>query len=544
MTLPQPLILAVFHDVETYVPGKSGSYGVFIVGKDNGAFFFKWSQYKEQEFPSQSPPGSSPNSPSRHVLYCHQIYLTASQIQKIIVTPQEQRAGLLISTLHPPEMHQFQFTQNPMGSCMQFLQVLAVNSFLTSDTKVSGDFWRTTMTNNAITFPSASSLARVYDIECDKGKFNVPFILVSTDSVPLVDEITKAQIASSFGIDGSQYVNSPLSISDFDNIIGSSISFNDIRIQASRRGISPELRSILWPQLLDVLPFSKQTASVLKQRVEEYQKTKKQWQTLSSFQLTRRTELRSAYQTIRMDVRRTNIPQGLDEGLVREMMVNVLRTYAIWNYNIRYTQGINDLLLPFIHVFLTSKHYTNDEVEALSFWCLASFAEKIESSLIEPTIDGILQEDLPFVLSLLKVHDEKVYNWINDCNMSDMNFVVSSFMLAFRRSLDELQLERAWDSVMAADDPHSFVLSLAAALIIFAYPAFSRIDNCSTPVILPLCDKILSQQPIGSVVGVAISIDRGSQKLEKKSNHRLIPIANISKEYFELSPQKNMILFY
>jgi hypothetical protein len=427
---------------------------------------------------------------------------------------------------------------------MQFLQVLAVNSVLTEDTRVTSDFWRTTMTNNAITFPSASSLARVYVIDCEKDKFIVPFIPVSTDSVPLVDELTKAQIAASFGIDGSQYVNSPLSISDFDHIVGSSISFNDIRIQASRRGISPDLRAILWPQLLDILPFSKKTANVLKQRVDEYQKIKKQWQTLSSFQLTRRTELRSAYQTIRMDVRRTNVPQGLDEGLVREMMVNVLKTYAIWNYNIRYTQGINDLLLPFIHVFLTSKRYTNDEVEALSFWCLASFAEKIESALIEPTIDSILQEDLPFVLNLLKIYDEKVYNWINECNMTDMNFIVSSFMLAFRRSLDEFQLERAWDSVMAADDPHSFVMSLATALIIFAYPAFSHIDNCSTPVILPLCDKILSQQPIGSVVGVAISIDGGSHKLEKKINQRLVPTPNISKEYFEPAPQTNMLLFY
>ena len=545
MNIPQPIILAIFHEVETYVPGKSGANGIFILGKDNGSIFFKWSQILDNSHSHYSAPNSPSGNTPRSVSYCHQIYLTASQIQKIIVTPQEERGGLLISTLHPPEMHQFQFRKDPMQCCMQFLQVLAVNSALSPQTKVTSDFWRTTMTNNAITFASASSLARVYDIPCDNGRFTVPFIPVSTESIPLVDEIAKAQIASSFGIDGSQYVNSPLSHEDFDHIVGSSISFNDVRIQASRRGISRDLRPLLWPQLLDVLPFSKDTSSVLKDRIDEYQKVREQWRTMSSFQLTRRTELRSAFQTIRMDVRRTNIPAGVEEKAVKEMMTSILRTYAVWNFNIRYTQGLNDLLLPFIYVFLTSNMYDKEAVEALSFWCFASFSEKIESPLIVTSIDTVLQDDLPFVLELLKIHDEKTHNWIIDSDMGDMNFVVSSYMLAFRRSLEEDSLERAWDSIMSADDPHLFLMCLATSLIIFSYPEFSRIDNCSTPSILPLCDKILSQQPIGSVVGAALAIDSQCNKPEKKvSKFGLLPSPNVSTEYFQLRPQKNPILFY
>lgn len=516
--LPQPLILAIFYEVETYVPGKSGGRGIFIIGKDSGNFFFKWAQYSDERIKRENfKQSSSPGSTRTSIMYRHQIYLQASQIQKLIITPQPNCMDMLISTLHPPEMFQFQFKENPMEACLQFLQVIAINSAVENEKDMSSDIWRTITHDNAQIFPSFSSLLRVYDIPCQDGKFNVPFIQVSTtSSVPLVDELTKAQIATQFGIDGASYTNSPFTKADYDHIVGSSISFNDIRIQASRRGIHSVLRPYLWPQLLGVLPFSKEVDSVLDQRVDEYKLVKTQWESMSSFQLTHRPELRSAYQTIRMDVRRTNLPPGADESVIKPMMTNVLKTYAIWNYDIRYTQGLNDLLLPFLIVFHQSKLYTLEQTEALCFWCFASFAEKINSSLIEGSMEGVQNIDLNLVIDLLGKHDSKIKDWIIKSEMTDMNFVVSSFMLAFRRSFDEVNLERAWDSAMCSDSPHLFIICLCVALIIFCFPAFSRIEGCSTPQILPICDKIMSQQPIGSVVGVALAIETTAVKPEKR----------------------------
>ncbi|EAX96489.1 TBC domain containing protein [Trichomonas vaginalis G3] len=539
--LPQPLILAIFHDVETYVPGKAGSRGVFIIGRDNGNFFFKWAQYSEDRIRhEQLRVTSSPGSTRTSVMYRHQIYLQASQIQKLIVTPQPHCMDMLISTLHPPEMYQFQFKQNPMESCLQFLQVIAINSAIGGENDLSSDVWRTITHNNAQVFPSFSSLARVYIIPCEDGKFNVPFIQVSisNQSVPFVDEITKAQIATQFGIDGASFTNAPFTKADYDHIVGSSISFNDIRMQASRRGIDTDLRPLLWPQLLGVLPFAKEIESVLDQRVDEYKLVKYQWESMSSFQLTHRPELRSAYQTIRMDVKRTHLPEGSNEQAIKPMMENILKTYAIWNYDVRYTQGINDVVLPFLLVFYNSKLYTDDQVEALGFWCFASFAEKINSSLIEGSMDGVTNIDLQLVIELLGTHDPKVKEWIIKSDMQDMNFVVSSFMLAFKRSLDEPNLERAWDSAMCSDSPHTFIICFCAALIIFCYPAFSRIENCSTPQILPICDKIMRRQPIGSVVGVALEIESTAPRPEKRIvANEFYSMPNIETDFFNfISP--------
>jgi len=536
ISLPQPLIMLIFQDVETYIPGKTGSRGVFIVGQDSGQFFFKWSQYISHD--TSPKPNSNRNaslgSNRPQMEYFPQIYLTANQIQRIIITPNQKVTDMLISTLHPPEMHQFQFRQSPIESCLQFLQVLAVNTAIKDMPIISNEFWRSVTTNSANTYPSFASLARVYDISCENGKFTVPFIQVQTtfDSLPLVDELTKAKISAQYGINGSQFTNSPFALSDYRQIVGSSISFTDIRVQASRRGVSKDLRPILWPQLLNVLPFCKDTNSILQLRVKEYFSIKSQWQTLSSYQLHRRQDLRSSYQTIRMDVRRTNLPPYIDEKQIRVLMIDILKTYAVWNFDVRYTQGLNDILLPFVLVIYTSNqvNYTLEEKEALCFWCFASFVESIESALVEKTMDGVMQQDLPFVLELLKQTDEKISKWIIDCDMADMNFIVSSYMLAFRRSLSEEDLERAWDSAMASTNPYHFIGCFAAALIVFSYPTMSKIENCSTPHILPVCDKIFSQQPIGSVVGVALSIETSCNPRERRDSHFVS--SRIDSEFF------------
>ena len=414
MNNSQTLILSIFHDVETYVPGKSGSKGIFIIGKDSGTFFFKWSQYLQLDpIPKiQINKNLSPSSSRSQIEYFHQIYLTSDQIQKIILTPTPSVADMLISTFDPPEMHQFLFKSNPMESSLQFLQVLGINSALLENPIITSDFWRNTIITNANTYSSFSTLARVFDISCENGKFNVPYIQIasSINSIPLVDELTKVKIASKFGISGSQFIKNSLALTDFQQIVGSGINFSDLRIQASRRGISKELRPYLWPQLLNILPFSKDTSQILQFRVKEYFIIKKQWQSLSNFQLHHRQELRSSYQTIRMDVRRTNLPLNVDEKKFRTIMTDILKTYAIWNYDVRYTQGLNDILLPFLLVIYDSKtsQYSDEEKEALSFWCFSSFLEKIESALVEKSMDGVMSQDLPFVLNLLNKTDETI----------------------------------------------------------------------------------------------------------------------------------------
>lgn len=527
MSLPQPLILTIIHDVETYVPVRRSVRGMLTIGKDDKTIFFKWSQYPNEERlnTSNSPPRiGSPGSPNAMpripANYNHQVYLLATQIQKIIITPQEQSSSIIISTVNPSEMHNFTIKSNNKQSCLQILQVLATNS--ASEEIKSSESWNSIMFQIASLY--VSELAPIYDISCDNGVFSVPIVQVQT-SIPNVDELEKVKIAACFGVENHHFVGSPITEKEMDGFLASLVSLNELKAIVGRRGLSDDIRGFIWPRLLGVLSLKKDCKEEIAKRVAAYKEMKGQWESLTSFQLTRRNELRYSYQTIRLDVKRTFMKKGEDEDKYRKVLTNILKTYAVWNYNIRYTQGMNDLLVPFLMVFSRSKEYNDDEVEALSFWCFATFIEKIETALIESNIDGIMCNDLPSAVELLREYDPNAFNWISENEIGDMSFIASSFMLAYRRSFEEDQIERIWDSVMSADNPRLFMIALTASLIIFSYPTFSRMGLTSTAHLLPVCDKVLSQQPIGSVIGVSSII---------YSKCMILPRRNVSYESISL----------
>ncbi|KAH0788740.1 TBC domain containing protein [Histomonas meleagridis] len=532
-SLPQPLILSVFHCVVTDVPQSGRSSGQFIIGKDSECIFFKWTpDICPKEPPSPDANDDKPNKFKTRstfrsqIKYIHQIYLTSNRIQRIIITP--QISSIVISTLNPSEMHQFTFSVNSIPYTLQLLQILAVNSALAHNPVVVEDFWRNTTLNNGNIYPSSSNVSKVYDIACENGEFIVPYIPVASfESISLVDEMSQNAISARFNINGPLFERSPVTMEFYKTIIGTTIKLSDIRLQVSRKGIERNLRALLWPQLLGVLPFEKDVSHAKRLRVIDYNNLKSQWQSLTSYQLAKRHELRSAFQTIRMDVRRTNVPPPFDELRIKESLINILKTYTIFNYNIRYTQGLNDIALPFVIVLIDKI----EDYEAIAFWCFASFVERICSPLIEDNMDNLMNKDLPHVFQIISENDTRCSEWLSSYEMNDLNFLVSSYMLGYRRSLEEETLERLWDSTIASENPHHFMMCYSAALIIYSYPSFSKIEKCSTSHILQICDKIFSQLSIGAVVGLALMMESESKQIERRMQFR--SEASFKYDYFQ-----------
>ena len=524
--LPSTAILSVLHSVEIADSTSGPSLGMFIVGKDSGEIFFKWCPYNELIDEARAS-------------YIHQIYLEAHRIQKVILIPVsgQEAMDLVVSTIQPPEMHQFRLREDAVESAAQFMQVLAVNSAIATN-DAGRDFWRKAALSNATAYDAMKKQLKVYVISCTDGVFDVPDMqIVNQDDVPYVTETAAHDIEARFGLDGAQYLRSPLTVADYKAVVGSSVSFSDFALQVCRRGLSSEMRAIMWPELLGVVPFMKENKTeVLKMRVEEYRSLKLQWESLSPYQVAKVVALRNAFQTIRMDVRRTNTPAGMEEGPFKTMMTDILKTYAVYNSDIRYTQGLNDMLLPFVYIFVS---HGLEYAEELAFWCFASFLEHAENCLIDSKlgVNGILVADMPSTVHLIDVYDPDCGQWLREHEMEDLNFMISAAMLYYRRSFDELDLERIWDAAIASKEPRHFFLCFAAALLIFCYPAFKAIDNPCTTRILPICDQIFMKQNVGSVIGLAIHIYQDSPPPERTMPARIE--TPYSSEYFASPFSKN-----
>lgn len=519
--LPQTVILSVLNYVESSGPVSGQNLGTLTVGRDSGVIFFKWCPYVEivelANANSETP-------------YIHQIYLEAPQIQKIIIAPasEQDSVDVVISTLRPPEMHQFRLHKDPIECAAQLMQVLAVNSAISTG-EVGPNFWKFAAKSNAAAYEVMIKQFKVYVISCTDGVFDVPDIqIVCDETVPFAEAASK-EVEVRFGIDSAQYLRSPLTVDDYKSISGSSVSFTDVALQAARRGLSREMRAIMWPELLGVLPFAKEKSEVMRMRIEQYRSMKQQWLTLSSYQACKVPGLKNAFQTIRMDVRRTNTPSDLEDGPFKAMMVDVLRTYAVYNGDVRYTQGLNDILLPFISVFVANGV---EYAEELSFWCFASFLEHAENCLIDSKlgVNGIMVADMPCVIELIEKYDRECGEWLHAHGMEDLNFMISAAMLMYRRSFDEPDLERIWDAIIANKEPRHFFLCFTASLLIFCFPSFKVIDNPCTTRLLPICDQIFVRQNVGSVIGLALHMAQDHPGHERRIPPRIETV--YSSEYF------------
>jgi hypothetical protein len=73
---------------------------------------------------------------------------------------------------------------------------------------------------------------------------------------------------------------------------------------------------------------------------------------LSKMQLKYLPDVRDAFATIKVDVKRTHPPDVTTRVAHRDaILIRILRTLPMWNLDVRYTQGLNDLAVVFMTVF-------------------------------------------------------------------------------------------------------------------------------------------------------------------------------------------------
>jgi len=155
-------------------------------------------------------------------------------------------------------------------------------------------------------------------------------------------------------------------------------------------GIPEEFRPEAWQILMGYLPSnSDERETVLKEKRKEYNDIISE-----TFKNGIAGLNQSIYHQIHIDVPRTNPDLSLYQNpIIQESLEKILYCWAIRHPKSGYVQGINDLITPFYHVFLSKyiplKHINKFDfesfpkeqlnmVEADSFWCLTILLDGIQ----------------------------------------------------------------------------------------------------------------------------------------------------------------------
>ncbi|KAL8124380.1 GTPase-activating protein gyp1 [Apium graveolens] len=244
-------------------------------------------------------------------------------------------------------------------------------------------------------------------------------------------------------------------------------------------GVPPYLRPSVWRLLLGYAPpNSDRRDGVLRRKRLEYLDCVAQFYDVSDNERT--DEEINMLRQISVDCPRT-VPDVafFQQAEVQKSLERILYTWAIRHPASGYVQGINDLLTPFLVVFL-SEHLKDgldkwsmlslsvediSNIEADCYWCLSKFLEGMQDhyTFAQPGIQRLVFK----LKELVRRIDEPVSRHMEEQGLEFLQFAFRWFNCLLIREIPFHLINRLWDTYLAEGDalPDFLVYIFASFLL-------------------------------------------------------------------------------
>jgi len=151
-----------------------------------------------------------------------------------------------------------------------------------------------------------------------------------------------------------------------------------------------------------------------------------------------------------------------------DLMCRILFIYAKKYPEVRYVQGMNEILAPILYCFSNDQNpYFYLNVEADTYNCFENFMNEIKDIFIrsrDNTATGI-QTRLKMVYLILRVFDRDLYNHLINENIELQYFAFRWYTLFFTQEFEMPDVLRLWDSLLAEDEKFDFINMICIAII-------------------------------------------------------------------------------
>lgn len=227
-------------------------------------------------------------------------------------------------------------------------------------------------------------------------------------------------------------------------------------------GISPVIRSIIWPFLLQRFPYK----STYDERREMIESDSIKYQEINEKRLNMSPEEKEIFWkkiecTVEKDVPRTDRNNPFFAGdLNQDCMKRILLNYAIYNPIVGYTQGMSDLLAPILI------EMTNDP-ESESFWSFVGLMER--TFFVSSPKDSDMDSNLNLLRELIRLLFKEFYDHLKKLpDGLELLFAHRWILLCFKREFIDIQALKIWESCWARYQTDHFHLFVALS-VIFIY---------------------------------------------------------------------------
>ncbi|KAH0787100.1 TBC domain containing protein [Histomonas meleagridis] len=285
--------------------------------------------------------------------------------------------------------------------------------------------------------------------------------------------------------------------------------------------MTPELRAYIWPILFGVIPFTK-GQTMINDRITKLQKQyiniRKQCELLTHIQYASSRTLTEAHRIIENDVKRNDRQMDAfkdDDSPNLELLRHVLQSYSIFNRDVCYVQGMNDIVSSLILVFIDKNEnseflfYGNPikktmiESESLIFWNFVGLMKLTQQERVFTD----LAENQKFVLqrtaAIATAFHPPMKKLLESSELSELSFLLRPFLLLFKRAFKENSLFRLWDAVFTSDSPNCFLRFVGAAILIIIFPKLLIHTNQTLGEVMSFADGFMETVSIETVLCLA-----------------------------------------
>ncbi|TRY52546.1 TBC1 domain containing protein [Cryptosporidium tyzzeri] len=226
------------------------------------------------------------------------------------------------------------------------------------------------------------------------------------------------------------------------------------------RGSPPELRRDAWQIMLGYLPPRKDRKNSYKlKKINEYRLLLKEHIEHDNYSEQEKKILRQ----IRVDLPRTSIEyESLKNRIILDLMERVLFLWAIRNPASGYVQGINDLLPPFLVVFLLPFSPEGDielldinkissermfEIEVEIYWCLTRMLDTLQENYVteQPGIHKLIVH----LQDIIKRTNKPLFQHLKEQGVDFLQFSFRWMNCLLTREFPTKCVVRLWDTYIA-----------------------------------------------------------------------------------------------
>ena len=297
---------------------------------------------------------------------------------------------------------------------------------------------------------------------------------------------------------------------------GAIADFDGVRKRILENGLMDDkARFAVWPYLFGY--YSAEMTLEEKQRNEKqkllfYDHVRKQ----RSLHISIQDQHDVDYRVIDNDMKRT-----AKEGLFTEnwspahqLASDVLVSYKIYDGDVGYVQGMNDLCTSLVNVFIDecteSKAIMKDgtvvslhDAEAFIFWNFVGLMTITREKDLLSDMSANQQHIADRVLEILGDGNAFLSNWFAIHQLESLRFMQSSLLLLFKRDFEIPTLLPMWDRVFSAEYPHVFIQCLAASCLFKIFPLICTANFCTVEDILTVYGGAFCEIDTSDIIALA-----------------------------------------